>query len=77
MSTIVFIVIVTFGASLLAAGLVILATIMTSRSTMRLAEQYPEIYSETALADAYRQATQLRLQREQERNRPTTQVTAH
>jgi hypothetical protein len=44
---------------------------------MRLAEKYPEIYSEEALADAYRRAAQLRLQREQDCNRQATQVAVH
>jgi len=56
MSLFVFIVLLTIGASFLAAGLIVSASMMASRSTARLADKYPEIYSEEALVDAYHRA---------------------
>ena len=75
MSLFVFIVLIAIGASFLAAGLIICASVMASRSTARLAEQYPEIYSEEALAAAYHRAEALRLKQEGHPN--TTQIVAH
>lgn len=62
MSTFVFIVTLIIGASLLSAGLLVMAVIMASRSSARLAEKYPEIYSEEALIAAHRRAEELRYQ---------------
>lgn len=75
MSTFVFIVLIIIGASFFSAGLLLLAVIMASRSSARLAEKYPEIYSEEALAAAYHRAEELRAQRQH--NPTTTQVAAH
>ncbi|MCA9330859.1 hypothetical protein KC957_02330, partial [Candidatus Saccharibacteria bacterium] len=63
MSTFVFIVTLIIGASLLSAGLLVMAVIMASRSSAHLAEKYPEIYSEEALVAAHRRAEALRYQR--------------
>ncbi len=75
MSLFVFIVLITIGASFLAAVLIILASMMASRSTVRLAEQYPEIYSEEALAAAYQRAEALR--HKQEGQPSATQIAVH
>lgn len=75
MSLFVFIVLIVIGASFLAASLIMLASMMASRSTARLAEQYPEIYSEEALAAAYRRAEALRLKEEGHPN--ATQIAVH
>ncbi len=75
MSLFVFIVLIAIGASFLAAGLIMLASIMASHSTARLAEQYPEIYSEEALAATYHRVEALRLQ--QEGHPSSTQIVAH
>ncbi|MEZ4622174.1 MAG: hypothetical protein R2867_42625 [Caldilineaceae bacterium] len=54
MNTIVFIVLIAIGASLLCAALIIGAAIMSSRSTARLVDKYPEIYGEDAIAETQR-----------------------
>jgi hypothetical protein len=64
MSTFGFIVLILIIASFFATGLVILAAVMASRSTARLAAQYPEIYNEEVLADAQRRAEALRAKNE-------------
>ncbi|MCB0127051.1 MAG: hypothetical protein KDE58_32545 [Caldilineaceae bacterium] len=73
MSTFVFIVLIIIGASFLSAGLLVLAAIMASRSSAQLADKYPEIYSEEALAAAHRRAEELRYQQQ---HKPTTQIVA-
>jgi hypothetical protein len=43
-----FIALITFGASLLASGLMILSAIVSSRASAQLAEKYPELHHESA-----------------------------
>lgn len=69
MSPFVFIVLIIIGASFFSAGLLLLAVIMASRSSARLAEKYPEIYSEEALAATYQRAEELRYQQQ---HKPTS-----
>ena len=75
MNTLLFIVLIIFGASLVAAAILVLAVIMSSRSTAKLAERYPEIYSDEALADAAKAAEESRQKENISLN--TKQITAH
>lgn len=50
MNTFVFIAFILIGASLLSAGLVIIATMMSSRASKRLAEKYPTMHGEQSRA---------------------------
>jgi len=73
MSPFIFIVLVIIGASFFSAGLLLLSVITASRSSARLAEKYPEIYGEDALAATYRRTKELQYQ--QQYKQTTTQIT--